>query len=333
MIRVVHILPYMGVGGIEQMVLDLCKFRDKTKFEYIVAAPKDGVIADEIRDTGVPVYIGDENYIKAMELADMANLHWTDYDSQWIDFMQYFGKPYITTLHWASVLPELPIITICTSRHTYEIQKYKRRFVAIPNGVDLTRFSPRHRQPEEEVIITRICRMPKCALYFWSAIYKILKLYPQTKLWIVGNQPGYGESSERVRFLGIRRDIPEILTETDIFAYTPYPDVGSKDLVVMEASAMGVPCVVSDVFAVRESVEDGKNGFLVPYGDENAFIQKVGMLIEDKNLRISMGQVGINMARELFNVQFVAQRYETIYQAVLDSYKAYEDVSQREIKV
>jgi len=151
---------------------------------------------------------------------------------------------------------------------------------------------------------------------------KVLNRYPQTRLWIVGNQDGIGRSTERVRFFGTRLDIPDILAETDIFAYTPYPNTGSSDLVVMEALAMGVPCVVSDVNAVRESVEHEQNGFLTPFGDIDAFVQKIGMLVEDANLRVRMGQTAIRIARERFDMRRIARSYEAVYRLVLDAHHA-----------
>lgn len=322
MIRVAHILPFMGIGGIEYMVLNLCKFRDRTEFECLVAAPEEGVVADKIRETGTPVYTGLSSYYIAMRWADLVNLHWAVFHPHWYAMVQSSGKPYVTTLHSSYQLPELPVYTICTALHAYQIQKYKSRFIAIPNGVDLSRFTPRPKGQREEVIITRVCRSVKCALYFWPAMRKVLNRYPQTRLWIVGNEDGIGRSTERVRFFGTRQEIPDILAETDIFAYTPYPNTGSNDLVAMEALAMGVPCVVSDVKAVRESVEQEQNGFLTPFGDIDAFVQKIGMLVEDASLRVRMGQTAIRIARERFDMRRIARRYEAFYRLVLDAHHA-----------
>jgi glycosyltransferase involved in cell wall biosynthesis len=318
MIRVTHVLPFKDVGGTEQMVLSLCKFRNRAEFDCTVAMPGEGMMADEIRKTGTRVYTGWPSYHAAMNQADIVNLHWIDYRHDLYSLVQSSRKPYVTTLHWASEMPDLPVLTICTARYTYQIQRNKQRFVLIPNGVDLSRFFPRPRWHRDEIIITRVCRPVKCALYFWTAMRKVLNRYPQARLWIVGNEDGFVGSTKIARFFGIRRDVPEILAETDIFAYAPYPNTGSKDLVVMEASAMGVPCVVSDVNAVRESVENGQNGFLTPYGDEDAFAQKVGMLVENADLREQMGQIAIRMAQEHFDMRRVARRYEDIYRSVLN---------------
>jgi glycosyltransferase involved in cell wall biosynthesis len=318
MIRITHVLPFKGVGGTEQMVLNLCKFRNRTGFDCAVAMPGEGLMADEIRKTGVRVYTGWPSYHAAMNWADIVNLHWLDHRSDLHSLVESSRKPYVTTLHWASEMPDLPALTICTARYTYQIQRSKHRFVVIPNGVDLSQFYPRPRQHRKEVIITRVCRPVKCALYFWTAMREVLDRYSQARLWIVGNEDGFVGTTDIARFFGIRRDIPEILAETDIFAYTPYPDTGSNDLVVMEASAMGVPCVVSDVNAVRESVENGKNGFLTPYGDKDAFAHKVEMLVENASLRKQMGQIAIRIAQERFDMHRVARCYEDIYRSVLN---------------
>jgi len=318
MIRVAHLLTGIWVGGSEQMVLELCKHRDRTQFEFVVAAPTAGVIADEIRATETAVYTGPMALQDAAREADLINLHWCNYEPPMLALALQAAKPYIITLHWPFQLPDLPAITICTSDYAYEIQDHKDRCVIIPNGVDLSRFAPPWARQRDEVILTRICRPTKCAFYFWVAMKQVLKRYPQARLWIAGTDKESGSDSGQVRFLGLRRDIPEILAETDIFVYTPYPESGTRDLVVMEAAAAGVPCVVSDVNGVWTSVEDGVNGFLTPFGDEKAFIEKVRLLIEDAVLRARMSRAAVQFARERCDIRDVVRRYEVVYRVALD---------------
>jgi len=145
----------------------------------------------------------------------------------------------------------------------------------------------------------------------------ILGRYSHVRLQIVGDTPPEARSTERVRFLGVRRDIPEILQESDLFFYTPYPGGGSRDLVVMEASAAGLPCVVSETCAVWDSVWDGENGFLTPFGDVNACVQRLSQLIEDHELRKRMGREAARLARMHFDARVMARKYEMVYDAVL----------------
>jgi glycosyltransferase involved in cell wall biosynthesis len=261
------------------------------------------------------VVIGHEECRKAVAGADLVNLHWWGWDPALFDLVR--SRPRVTTLHWQAVLPRLPAVTICTSAYVREVQQDPRRCVAIPNGIDTERFTAPSRKPGKKVVITRVCRPPKCSPYFWDVVHELLWRYPNVRVQIVGNDSPAHHVSKRVRFLGVRRDIPEILREADLFLYTPYPEIGSKDLVVMEASAAGVPCVTSDVSVVRESIQDGRNGYMVRYGDVAATVERVSQLVERPAQRAAMGRAAARMAREEFDVRNVARKYEAVYAGVL----------------
>lgn len=321
MTRVVHFVSHLGVGGTEAVILDHCRYRNRTDFEYVVACRDESpsVFADELRTVGVPVVVGPEACRAAVNSADLVNLHWWGYSKPLLATVRH--RPFVTTLHWQAILPHIPALTISTSEYVRRIQPRPERFVAIPNGIDLERFTPSPRPQRKRIVVTRVCRPPKCAIYFWDAVHRLLARYPQLEVRIVGNREGAQHPSPRVRFLGVRRDIPEILRDTDIFLYTPSPEIGTKDLVVMEASACGVPCVVSDVSVVRESVEHGRNGFLTPFGDVDAVVESVARLIEQPELRAQMGRNAAEMARRQFDVRRNVERYEAVYRGVLAGYR------------
>lgn len=315
--RLAHVVPLISVGGTENLLLSLCRFQDHKRFESVVCSMWEpvSVIADEIRATGTAVVSGHAALEPVLEWADVVNIHCWGADRAYLDLVRH--KPHVITLHWQLALPDLPSVCICTSDYVRSIQADPRRFVAIPNGVDLVRFHPRPRPPRDEVVITRICRPPKCAPYFWDAMHRVLARFPQVRLRIVGNDEPCTHPDPRVEFLGIRRDIPEILADTDIFVYTPYPEIGTKDLVVMEASACGVPCVVSDVSVVRESVHEGRNGYLTPFGDVDALADRVEQLVAQPHLRRHLGETAAALARERFDMRDAVRRYEAVYSAVL----------------
>jgi glycosyltransferase involved in cell wall biosynthesis len=321
MIRVAHLIPFLAVGGVEQMVLQLCRFHDRHRFECVVGVPNGGVIADEIRETGTPVYVGPSAFADAARCADVINLHWCDYSPSILSQVLATGKPFLTTLHGNAVLPRIPALTICVSKHTYDCQVHTDRSVFISNGVDLSQFAPHARSQRDRIVITRVCRPSKCAMYFWEAARYVLDRHPKTELWIVGCGERNDRGSGRIRLLGVRRDVAGILAATDIFVYTPYPNYGCNDLVVMEAAAAGVPCVVSDVNAVRESVLDGKTGYLTPFGDAAAVVDRVSELVQNTRLRSKMGSAAAEMARERFDMNDVARRYETVFRIVLDGHR------------
>jgi glycosyltransferase involved in cell wall biosynthesis len=319
MTRILYFLPFMGIGGTEQMVLQLCRCHNRTEFECIVAAPAEGVIVDEIRRTGVPVITGPNALAAAALGADLINLHWCNYSLSLLSQVQAMGKPFVTTLQWDVALPWVPAVTICASENGFQIQTFRDQCVFIRNGVDLSSFAPHPRVDRERVIIIRVCRPSRCALYFWDTMRQVLDRYPQTELWIVGVPGDHQWHSDRVRFLGIRRDIPQILAQTDIFVNLPHPNSGATDLVAMEAAAAGLPCVVSDVNSVRGSVVEGETGYLTQFGDGAAVVERVGRLIEDAPLRARMGCAAVELARERFDMTRIARRYEIVYRAVLEA--------------
>jgi len=72
-----------------------------------------------------------------------------------------------------------------------------------------------------------------------------------------------------VMFLGARRDVPELLGSSDVFVLSTTPNEGRPG-VIMEALAAGLPIIASDVKPLREVLEEGRWGTLVPAGDAGA---------------------------------------------------------------
>jgi len=80
--------------------------------------------------------------------------------------------------------------------------------------------------------------------------------------------------ADRVKFLGARRDVPELLGQSDLFVLSTTPNEGRPG-VILEALAAGLPIVASDVAPLREVLEDGRWGALVPAGDAEALAREL----------------------------------------------------------
>jgi glycosyltransferase involved in cell wall biosynthesis len=85
----------------------------------------------------------------------------------------------------------------------------------------------------------------------------------------------------------------------------------------MEASAMGVPAVVTDIRGCREAVEHGVNGLLFPVGDSEALADAVLELLRNHERRRTMGAAGRKMAEERFDEQKVFDRVLEAYERLL----------------
>ena len=78
--------------------------------------------------------------------------------------------------------------------------------------------------------------------------------------------------------------------------------------VVIEAEAMGVPVVVSDIPGPQNGMLDGVTGYKVPAKSVDAIVKKVSLLIEDKQRREQFGQAAVDFARENFDDEVLKQK-------------------------
>ena len=85
-------------------------------------------------------------------------------------------------------------------------------------------------------------------------------------------------------------------------------------LVLIEAMQIGLPCVAFDCpFGPAAVIDNGKNGFLVPDGDVNLFVDKLCQLIEDDGLRREFSASAIEKAK-LYSVDKVMQRWKALFE-------------------
>ena len=201
------------------------------------------------------------------------------------------------------------------------------------NGIDLTQFDPdaisaknveRLRaelglRPCVPVVgfVGRLAAKRKGFADFLAAAQEISARVPGCQFLVVGaSDRGKADAmdasaarvygiAERCVFAGLRdrNELPpfyklmDVLVLPSIFEGLPRA--------VMEASAMGVPAVVTNVKGNREAVLDGCNGLLVPLGDVAALAAAVIRLLCDKELAEEMGLKAREIARERFNEQTV----------------------------
>ncbi len=116
-------------------------------------------------------------------------------------------------------------------------------------------------------------------------------------------------------FTGLRHDTPYLYAMMDVFVLPSYRE--GMPLSPMEASAMGIPCVVTDVRGCREVVEHHRNGLLVPPGDVEALAAAIIELLMDKEKARRMGEEGRRMALERFDERLVFEKIKAEYERLL----------------
>jgi glycosyltransferase involved in cell wall biosynthesis len=91
----------------------------------------------------------------------------------------------------------------------------------------------------------------------------------------------------------------------------------SQGISILDAMAHGLPCVVSDVGGIPESVTHGVTGFCCPPGDAADFARRCIQLLDDLPLREAMGAAGQQLARQLFSPRAFERKLLEAYSTIL----------------
>jgi len=128
--------------------------------------------------------------------------------------------------------------------------------------------------------------------------------------------------ADRVRFLGRREDVPQLLAACDVFAL-PSLYEGSS-LAVLEAMAAGIPIVSSAIGGTDELIDDGRSGLLVPPGDAKALAAALRQLLGDAELRRDLA----DRARERVDAGLTREQLATRVAATYRELLAYRGARQ-----
>lgn len=120
--------------------------------------------------------------------------------------------------------------------------------------------------------------------------------------------------AHRIRFLGARNDVPELLAKAHVFVlasnYEGFP------ISTLEAMRAGLPVVISDVGGAQEAVTDGVTGYLFPKGDAHVLAQQLDCLLLSPDLRAKMGAAGRQKFLQEFTVERMIAKTEDVYHKI-----------------
>lgn len=195
---------------------------------------------------------------------------------------------------------------------------------AIANGVDPARFAPVEdggaaraalrrelETPEDATVVVMVGRLvaEKGYLELFEAMRRV-----KAVLWVAGerllsDRAGRIEAeieglraepklSRRIRLLGHRGDMPDLLRAADVFVLPSHREGMPRSII--EAMMAGLPVVATDIRGSREEVVDGETGFLVPVGDSRALSAALDRLLAAPKLRARFGAAGRARALKLY---------------------------------
>jgi glycosyltransferase involved in cell wall biosynthesis len=196
----------------------------------------------------------------------------------------------------------------------------------IPNGVDLTRFSPREEPPHQQQVLFVGRLVPQKAVdVLTRAFGAVLRRHPAARLVVAGDGDQRLYLERLARFLGVRQHVdflgwrsPDELTHLyRSSAVTAVPSLYEPfGLVALEAMASGCPVVVGQVGGLTELVEDGVSGFMVEPGDHLGLAARLAALLSDRDLAHATGLAARRRA-EHFDWATTARRTIEHYESLV----------------
>ena len=128
---------------------------------------------------------------------------------------------------------------------------------------------------------------------------------------------------DKVQLIGVvfQEQLASYLSRTDIFVLPCLTaSNGDRDgipVVLMEAMAMGIPCVSTYVSGIPELIQDGQNGLLVCEKDTIALADAVQRLLDDEALRVGLGKKGRQKVLREFNIKKSATQLAALFEEYL----------------
>jgi glycosyltransferase involved in cell wall biosynthesis len=209
----------------------------------------------------------------------------------------------------------------------------ERKIRVIYNGIDGTRFqssgapSPLRKELSISLhapVIGTVARLDPIKNHpmMIRSMEAVRKIYPEAVLIIVGDGPEH-ENLEKltkdlgltshVAFPGFRKDTQNFYALFDIFLLTSFSE--GTAMTLLEAMAGSLPCIVTDAGGNGEIVVNDVTGFVIPIGDDHKLSEKTTVLLENGQLRESMGRAGRKRFEDRFTVEKMVKEYEALYES------------------
>jgi glycosyltransferase involved in cell wall biosynthesis/thymidylate kinase len=180
----------------------------------------------------------------------------------------------------------------------------------------------------DEIVIGNVSKIQerKGFNYFLEAAKKIIVEYDNVRFIIVGNGPDEKQLKERCRkmgldkrviFTGYCRDVENMFAIMDIKVLTSLWE--GLPRVLVQAAAVGKPMVSFDVDGAWEIIKEGVNGYIVPIRDVDALVDRIKYLIDNQEIRKSMGKKSRELLNDSWNYRKMVAEIEELYQELIKS--------------
>lgn len=169
----------------------------------------------------------------------------------------------------------------------------------------------------------------KQPLFLLEALQKLLAAQRKVRLIICGNGPLLDNLWRNVRDMGLESDVtftgmipeeakPDYYNLADVFLFPSMLE--GFGLVLGEAMSCGKPVVAFHTSAISEVVEHGVAGLLVPPGDLKGFVDNILLLLDQKELRLQLGDRAAQRVERLFRWERAARETLEVYEATVKQF-------------
>jgi glycosyltransferase involved in cell wall biosynthesis len=377
--RLIHIITGLSGDGAESMLLKLLQNIDRRRFEpVVISLTTMGQIGIHIEELGIPVHVilmkpGVLNPLKFIYLIKKLRVLKPDIVHTWMYHADLLGGlacwlSGIRKLTWGirhsdlsadkNKKSTLRVVKLCAKLSSWipnsilscsERAKFNHiefgydphKFTVIPNGFDLSRFTPDLIAKEsvraelslrsDVFLVGLIGRFDQQKNHegFINAASIVARAFPNVHFLLAGrgiDHENYHLSSliakteyrERFHLLGQRGDIPRLMASLDLLASSSWGEAFPN--VIGEAMACGIPCVVTDVGDSAWIVGDA--GRVVPAGDMFGLARAINELLELSSLsRIELGFLARKRVADFYEIRSVVREYEKYYISIANDGK------------
>ena len=156
--------------------------------------------------------------------------------------------------------------------------------------------------------------------FLLEAMPEILRRWPKARLLVIGRGELDVDLKEQVEqlaiganvhFLGMRQDVPRLLSVLDAFVLPSLSE--GLSLALLEAMASGKPVVATRVGGNPEVIEQGQTGFLVQPEDAKDLAANLVKLLSDAGMVRQFGRQAAERVRQYFSIEQMVDRYRDLY--------------------
>jgi glycosyltransferase involved in cell wall biosynthesis len=200
------------------------------------------------------------------------------------------------------------------------------KMTTVYTGID---FNPDNKQKtkttsDDKTVITCISRLRprKGHKYLFEALALIKSKLTNVDVWIVGDGEMREELENQVQalqlsnvsFLGVRNDIAELLSQTDIFVLPTTSD--TLPIAIIEAMFATKAIITTNQGGIPEIIQDHHSGLIAEVGNSQQLAEKLSLLLSDSALRATLAQNAGTFAEKHLTSTSMIKKIEEIYQSL-----------------